>query len=254
MKYCNTLIAVKDMEQSLQFYKDLFGQEVTLDLGWCKTLTCGLVLQEHFDRIAGFSEDTMKYCSNTMELYFETENFEEFIALLDNYPDVKRLHEPKTYSWLQKGIHIFDPNGHLIEVSESMYSVGCKQFEQGKSVEETAELTKHPVNVVQEWFQKYKSSMMSVCGTDCSTCYCYGKMCDGCNTCEGKVFHVPDGKACAIYECVSHEKNLKDCGKCTEVPCGIWRATRDPKYSDEEFEENISARVQALKELGGAGV
>lgn len=227
MKFCNTLIAVKDMEQSLQFYKDLFSQEVTLDLGWCKTLTCGLVLHAHFDKISGLSADTMKYCSNTMELYFETENFEEFIALLDNYPDVKRLHEPKAYDWLQKSIHIFDPNGHLIEVSESMNSVDCKQFELGKS------------------------SMMSVCGTDCSTCYCYKKMCDGCNTCEGKVFHVPDGKACAIYECVSHEKNLKDCGKCTEVPCSIWRATRDPKYSDEEFEENISARVQALKELGG---
>ena len=97
-----------------------------------------------------------------------------------------------------------------------------------------------------------QSSMLSVCGTDCSTCYCYGKMCDGCNVCEGKVFHVPDGKACAIYECVSHEKNLKDCGKCTKVPCSIWRATRDPKYSDEEFEENISTRVKALKELEDA--
>ena len=31
MKYCNTLIAVKNMEQSLQFYKDLFNQDVTLD-------------------------------------------------------------------------------------------------------------------------------------------------------------------------------------------------------------------------------
>lgn len=156
MKYCNTLIAVKDMEQSLQFYKNLFDQEVTVDLGWCKTLTCGLTLQEHFDEIAGFPPDTMKYRSNTMELYFETENFEEFMALLGKYPEVERLHEPKTYSWLQRGIHIFDPNGHLIEVSESMYSVACKQFEQGKSVEETAELIMHPLNVVQEWYEQYQ--------------------------------------------------------------------------------------------------
>lgn len=33
MKYCTTLIAVKNMEHSLRFYKDLFHQEVTLDLG-----------------------------------------------------------------------------------------------------------------------------------------------------------------------------------------------------------------------------
>ena len=34
MRYCNTLIAVKDMPASLQFYKDLFGLEVATDLGW----------------------------------------------------------------------------------------------------------------------------------------------------------------------------------------------------------------------------
>lgn len=92
-------------------------------------------------------------------------------------------------------------------------------------------------------------SNISVCGTDCSACYCYGNMCNGCNTCEGKVFHVPDGKACSIYECVIHKKSLKDCGKCKEVPCSIWAATRDPKFSDEEFEQNVATRVQALKEI-----
>lgn len=249
MKYCTTLLAVKDMEQSLQFYKNLFQQEVILDLGQNKTLTCGLALQECFDKLVGFPSNTMTYCSNTMELYFETEDFEEFIALLNKYPDVKRLHEPKTYPWLQKGIRIFDPNGHIIEVAESMYSVACRQFEQGKDAAETASLIMHPIETVQAWLQKYKLSTLSVCGTDCSACYCYGNMCSGCNACEGKVFHVPDGKACAIYECVTHEKSLKDCGKCKELPCDIWHATRDPKFSDEEFEQNVAARVQALKEL-----
>lgn len=43
---------------------------------------------------------------------------------------------------------------------------------------------------------------ISVCGTDCSVCYCFGKMCNGCNSCEGKVFHAPEGKVCPIYDCV----------------------------------------------------
>lgn len=29
-------------------------------------------------------------------------------------------------------------------------------------------------------------SNLSVCGTDCGECYCYGKMCTGCNECEGR--------------------------------------------------------------------
>ncbi|MDE5780498.1 MAG: glyoxalase/bleomycin resistance/dioxygenase family protein [Lachnospiraceae bacterium] len=157
MKFCTTLIAVKNMEKSLQFYKDLFNQEVVLDLGENKTLTCGLALQERFDELAGFPAETMKYRSNTMELYFETEDFEEFISLLKKYPDVELLHEPKAFPWLQRGVRIFDPDGHLIEISESMYSVARRQFEQGKSVEETAKLIMHPLKVVQEWYEQYQS-------------------------------------------------------------------------------------------------
>lgn len=157
MKYVNTLIAVKDMEKSLAFYKELFGLDVTVDLGWCKTLSCGLTLQEYFDEVAGFPIETMKYRSNTMELYFETEDFDGFITLLNSHPEIERLHEPKMYDWLQRGIHIFDPSGHLIEVSESMFSVACKLFNKGKTVEETASLTMHPIDVVQNWYKQYKN-------------------------------------------------------------------------------------------------
>lgn len=155
MKYCTTLIAVQDMERSLQFYKTLFQQEVAMDLGWNKTLTCGLALQEHFDQLAKFPQESMTYRSNTMELYFETEDFDAFLALLDQHPEVERLHEAETFPWLQRGIHIFDPDGHLIEVSESMYSVACKQFADGKSVEDAANLIQHPLDVVQAWYEEY---------------------------------------------------------------------------------------------------
>ncbi|MDE7164478.1 MAG: glyoxalase/bleomycin resistance/dioxygenase family protein [Clostridiales bacterium] len=158
MKYCNTLIAVKDMNKSIDFYNTLFGQDVIVDLGWCKTLTCGLTLQEHFDEIAGFPIDSMRYRSNTMELYFETDDFDAFIELLNKYPNIERLHEAKTYPWLQRGIHIFDPNGHLIEVAESMYSVACKLFVQGKNVEQTATAIMHPVDVVEKWYYDYLKS------------------------------------------------------------------------------------------------
>ena len=214
MKYCATVIAVRDMEKSLQFYKDLFQQDVLVDLGKNKTLTCGLALQQGLEHIAGFDASTMKFRSNTMELYFETEDFDEFMQLLNSYPQVERLHEPKTFSWLQRGIHIFDPDGHLIEVSESMYSVACKQFKAGKNIEETAQLVQHPLEVVRGWYEQYKKELISVCGTDCRACYCFGKMCNGCNSCEGKVFHASEGKVCPIYDCVINNKCMP-----TLVPC-----------------------------------
>ena len=45
MKYTGTLIAVKDMEKSKQFYHDVLGMEVAADFGANVTLTGGLVLQ-----------------------------------------------------------------------------------------------------------------------------------------------------------------------------------------------------------------
>ena len=71
IKYCATLLAVKDMERSLRFYKDIFDQEVVVDLGKNKILSCGLTLQEDFDELAGFLRDTMRFGSNTMELRSE---------------------------------------------------------------------------------------------------------------------------------------------------------------------------------------
>lgn len=88
---------------------------------------------------------------------------------------------------------------------------------------------------------------ISVCGTDCGTCDYFGKMCKGCNDCEGKVFHAPEGKACPLYECVRNDKGMQNCGQCKEAPCRIWYSTRDPHFSDEEFEKNIQMRIQTLK-------
>ena len=96
--------------------------------------------------------------------------------------------------------------------------------------------------------QKNKRETISVCGTDCSTCYCFGHMCPGCSACDGKVFHAPEGKACPIYDCVRNDKGLTHCGQCEAVPCKIWLDTRDPKFSDEEFAANVAARVQVLRE------
>lgn len=93
---------------------------------------------------------------------------------------------------------------------------------------------------------------ISCCGTNCPECYCYGNLCRGCNECNGKVFHTPARKACRIYDCVINSKNLSNCGDCKDVPCDIWEKTRDPKFTDEEFKQNIFERLTNLKNLKGS--
>ena len=88
---------------------------------------------------------------------------------------------------------------------------------------------------------------LSCCGTECTECEFYGTMCKGCNASSGKVFHAPEGQACPIYECSINQKKLGGCGACSNVPCDIWRRTKDPSFSEEEFEQNILERVNRLK-------
>ena len=89
---------------------------------------------------------------------------------------------------------------------------------------------------------------ISICGSDCSACYCFEqKMCNGCNECKGRVFHCSEGQECSIYHCCDSVHNYSNCLECKDIPCDIWKKTRDPKFSDAEFEKNIMDRIELLK-------
>ena len=91
---------------------------------------------------------------------------------------------------------------------------------------------------------------ISVCGADCAACKFYSdKVCKGCNECEGRVFHCPQGKECAIYHCCVNENFYESCIECPDIPCAVWKKTRDPNMSDSEFKASISERISRLEEM-----
>lgn len=147
-KFNMPLIAVRDIEISKKFYADLFGQEVVLDFGENVTLSGGFSLQEDFARIGCLPEEpTYEKCYN-MELYFEVDDFECFMEKLSAFPNVERVHPPKKFDWQQWSIKIFDPDGHLIEIGESMAVIARRYLSEGKTPEETAAIIMHPVEFV----------------------------------------------------------------------------------------------------------
>jgi len=142
------LIAVKDIGLSIKFYKELFGQEAVLDLGKNVTLSGGFALQEDFKWLAGLPEEpSYEKCFN-MELYFEVDDFEAFLEKLEGFPESSYVHPPKKHDWQQRVVRIFDPDGHMIEVGESMKVIAKRFLGEGKTPEETAELIMHPLEFV----------------------------------------------------------------------------------------------------------
>ena len=149
MRYQCALIAVKDVKKSLAFYQKWFGMEVEVDLGWNVGLKGGLTLQEHFAELLGLAEESVVSRSHNMELYFDCENLDEIAGRLAADPKIVWVHPLKEYPWKQRVIRIYDPDYHIIEIGESMPMVFKRLISQGKSIEETAVLTEHPVAFVR---------------------------------------------------------------------------------------------------------
>ena len=147
-KFKMPLIAVKNIEVSKKFYKELFGQEVVLDLGKNVTLSGGFALQEDFKWLAGLSEEpSYEKCFN-MELYFEVDDFDAFLVKLKGVPENSYVHPPKKHDWQQRVVRIFDPDGHMIEIGEAMAVIAKRYMAEGKTPQETAEIIMHPLEFV----------------------------------------------------------------------------------------------------------
>lgn len=86
--------------------------------------------------------------ANNFELYFEEEQFDEFVEQLKSF-EVNYVHDVVEYPWGQRVIRFYDPDKHIIEVGESMETVAKRFISQGLSVEETAERTQHPIEFVK---------------------------------------------------------------------------------------------------------
>lgn len=149
MKFQLALLAVKDVEASKRFYGELFGQTVTLDLGRNVTFSGGFAIQQDFAWLTGIEEASVKERTHNMELYFEADDFDAFMQKLGAYENVRYVHPPKKYEWQQRVVRIYDPDGHMIEIGESMQVIARRYLARGYSVEETAEIIQHPAEFVK---------------------------------------------------------------------------------------------------------
>mgnify|MGYP000937130234 CR=1 FL=1 len=149
MQFKLALIAVSDVEKSKRFYGDLFEQKVAMDLGWNVTFDGGFAIQQNFAWLTGLPEETVVPRSHNMELYFEVDDFDRFLEKLASHPEIELVHPPKKHDWQQRVARLYDPDGHIIEVGESMAVIARRYLREGKTISETAEIIQHPVAFVE---------------------------------------------------------------------------------------------------------
>ena len=149
MEFRLAVLSVSDISRSVAFYSDLFDQEVVLDLGKNVTFSGGFAIQEDFAWLTGLPEKTVSHRAHNMELYFETENFDRFLEKLRKQTGIEYVHQPKKHAWQQRVVRIYDPDGHMIEIGESMKSIALRYLNEGCTEEETARIIQHPVSFVR---------------------------------------------------------------------------------------------------------
>ena len=79
------MLVVSDIEKSVEFYNKLFGLQIVADFGANKTLTGGLALQTQETYKKFIENDTISYGGNNFELYFEVDDFDNFVDKLSGF-------------------------------------------------------------------------------------------------------------------------------------------------------------------------
>ncbi|MFV0341916.1 MAG: VOC family protein [Anaerocolumna sp.] len=149
MKLKNIVFVVENIEVSKSFYKELFGLQVIHDFGENVILMEGLVLQEKKLWETAIAKMTNLGGHNAC-LYFEENNMADFIDKLNNCNyQIEYVTPCMERDQGQRVVRIYDPDRHVIEVSESVEFVARRLLREGLTVEEVVEKTRMPYSYVE---------------------------------------------------------------------------------------------------------
>ena len=134
------LFAVRDMERALAFYRGVLGLEVVHDFGANVVLTGGLSLQtlETWAEFLDKPTEIIRFGGNDAEMYYVAEDFDTFLGVLKDHPEVKLVRPPVEHRWGQRAVRLYDPDGHIIEVGESLDKVAKRFRDSGLNEEGVA--------------------------------------------------------------------------------------------------------------------
>jgi catechol 2,3-dioxygenase-like lactoylglutathione lyase family enzyme len=144
------MLITKDLQKAKQFYTEIIGANIILELDKHIVFKEGfsLLLESDWCVFAELNTAACNYNHNTGQLVFEVEDIEPFLQKISFYPELHLLHQVKEHPWGRHAIRLYDPDGHVVEVGESMATVIKRFLRQGLSLEETARRSEFPLDFV----------------------------------------------------------------------------------------------------------
>ncbi len=160
LKFDTPLIVVDDMARARYFYEQFLGQRVKFDFGPNVPFEgFSLHLKSHFQSLLG---DEANFPVTTKahwgELYFESDELEPIFQRLRE-AGVEFIHPICEQPWGQRVMRFYDPDGHNIEIGETMEAVVWRFHEQGLSVDLIMERSSMPREFVEHVIQEHAKAV-----------------------------------------------------------------------------------------------
>lgn len=147
-----SVIFVRDIKASRYFYEELLGQKVVADFGPVVEFKGGFSIWQvdHAYSIISnteYEESKALGCGN-FELCFEDKDINTIWQDVSS-KKIKLVHPLREQPWGQLVFRLYDPDEHIVEVGEPIPVFVSRFLAQGMSVEEVADRTSVPKDVVQ---------------------------------------------------------------------------------------------------------
>lgn len=141
------MLVTRDIDRARLFYINALGATVSLDIGTHVIFEEGfsLLQEEQWRNLAELENAALCYKSHTGQLVFEVDDILVFVNNPTFIGTVKDfIHPLKELPWGRRAIRFYDPDGHVIEVGESMKVVVKRFLSQGYSIVEVAQKSEFP--------------------------------------------------------------------------------------------------------------
>lgn len=140
MRFKGPSADIADLDRSRAFYEGLLGLAVLSVMSRGETPVAvayadGLSIWLASDAYASLFGDSSLAPQNlrggNWENTFETEGYEEIYARL-RAAGAEFLYEPRTLPWGQRGFRVYDPDGHILDISEPCLPAYGARLPKGK--------------------------------------------------------------------------------------------------------------------------
>lgn len=161
MRFKGPAAYIADLDRSRAFYEGLLGLtvlrvmsrgETPIAVAYAEGLSIWLASDAYASLFGDASLAPQDLRRGNWENTFETNAYEEIYARLRATGAVF-LYEPRTLPWGQRGFRVYDPDGHILDISETMNVCVRRQAAEGQTLEQISATSGFTLDEVQRMVQ-----------------------------------------------------------------------------------------------------